>query len=219
MSKERSPAPVPGSRPFRVGVLASGRGSNLEAILDAIAKGSLVVEVAIVLSNRKEAHALERARNRGVPAEFVDPAGFPDRAAYDRALAQRLQSHKVDLVVLAGYMRLVSPALIRPFRDRIVNIHPSLLPAFPGLNAQRQALDHGVKVSGCTVHFVDEEVDHGPILLQAAVPIEEGETEESLSERILTEEHRLLSRAIQLIAEGRIRLEGRRVIIVEASKA
>jgi phosphoribosylglycinamide formyltransferase-1 len=198
---------------LRVGVLASGRGSNLQSIIDAVEKGELPAEIAIVLVNKKEAQALDRARHRNIPAEFLDPDGFPDRVSYDRVLAQRLQARRVDLVVLAGYMRLVTSALIEPFKNRIINVHPSLLPSFPGLRAQRQAVAYGVKVSGCTIHFVDEEMDHGPILLQAPVPVEEGDTEDSLSERILLEEHRLLPKAIALLAQGRVRIEGRKVII------
>ena len=204
---------------FRVGLLASGRGTNLQSIIEAVEKGRLPVVIAVVLANKKEAQALERARRHSIPAEFLDPDGYSDRVSYDGALAQRLQAHRVDLVVLAGYMRLVTSALIEPFKNRIINIHPSLLPAFPGLRAQRQALAYGVKVSGCTIHFVDEEMDHGPILLQASVPVEEGDTEESLSERILLEEHRLLPEAIALLAQGKVRVEGRRVIIEGREKS
>jgi phosphoribosylglycinamide formyltransferase-1 len=204
---------------FRVGVLASGRGSNFQSIIDAVERGKLPVVIAIVLVNKKDAQALERARRHNIPGEFLDPDGFSDRVSYDRALAQRLQAYRVDLVVLAGYMRLVTPALIEPFKNRIINIHPSLLPSFPGLKAQRQALEHGVKVSGCTIHFVDEQMDHGPILLQASVPVEEWDTEESLSERILLEEHRLLPEAIALLAEGKVQVEGRRVIIEGREKS
>jgi len=204
--------------PLRIGVLASGRGSNLQAILDAIVKEKIPAEVVAVLGNKKEAEALQRARHHGIPSEFLDSNDYPDRMAFDTQLAKRLQHYRVDLVILAGYMRLVTSALIVPFRNRILNIHPSLLPAFPGLKAHKQALEHGVKVSGCTVHFVDEEVDHGPILLQASVPVKEGETEEDLVERILIEEHRLLPEAVRIIAEGRVRIEGRRVMIQEGEK-
>lgn len=204
--------------PLRISVLASGRGSNLRALLDAIVKEKIPAEVVAVLGNKKEAEALQHARHRGIPSEFLDPNDYPDRMAFDTELAKRLQHYRVDLVILAGYMHLVTLALIEPFRNRILNIHPSLLPAFPGLKAHKQALEHGVKVSGCTVHFVDEEVDHGPILLQASVPVMEGDTEEVLSERILVEEHRLLPEAVRIIAEGRVRIEGRRALIQEGGE-
>lgn len=203
----------PSSGPLRLGVLASGRGSNLQAIIDAIAVGRLPAKVVVVLSDKAGAAALERARRAGIPAEFADPAGFSAREAYDLALAGRLRSYNVELVVLAGFMRVLSPEFVRSFPDRIINIHPSLLPAFPGLHAQRQALEYGVRVSGCTVHFVDEGLDSGPIILQAAVPVLEGDSEESLAARILEQEHRLYPEAIRLFAEGRLRIQGRRVII------
>ncbi len=195
-----------------LGVLASGRGSNLQAILDAIERGALPARVGIVLSNKKDAPALLRAS----PSLFVDPAGYASRSDYDAYLATLLRRHGVDLVVLAGYMRLITPPLIAAYPGRIVNVHPSLLPAFPGLHAQRQALHYGVRVSGCTVHFVDEAVDHGPIILQAAVPVLPDDTEETLSARILLEEHRLLPRAISLYAEGRLKPNGRSVLIAES---
>ncbi len=200
--------------PFPLGVLASGRGTNLQAILDAI-EGGLPARVAIVLSNRSDAGALERVRKVNIPAEFVDPALYPDRRSYDEVLADRLTRSGARLIVLAGYMRLVTPEFVRRFPNRIINIHPSLLPAFPGLHAQRQAIAHGVKLSGCTIHLVDEEVDHGPIIIQAAVPVLEEDTEEDLSARIAVEEHRILPLAIRYIAEGRIVVEGRRVKIIE----
>ncbi|MBI3805052.1 MAG: phosphoribosylglycinamide formyltransferase [Nitrospirae bacterium] len=200
-----------------LGVLASGRGSNLQSILEAIEQGKLAARVGVVLSNKKDAPALERAARHDIPFCFIDPAHYPDRKQYDAALLQQLKGHGVELIVLAGYMRLVTPILIEAYRDRIMNIHPSLLPAFPGLHAHRQALEYGVRVSGCTIHFVDEEVDHGPIIAQAAVPIFEGDTEEQLSERILAEEHRLLPRVIQLYADGKLKLEGRKVRILEES--
>ena len=206
---------MPARPPFRVGFLVSGRGSNLQTVIEAIEKRDLFAEISLVISNKREAEALQRARQNGIWAEFLDPKDFPDRFSYDRELSQRFQQAGVDLVVLAGYLRLVSPVLIDSFKNRVINIHPSLLPAFPGLRAHRQALEHGVKLTGCTVHFVDEEVDHGPILLQAAVPVLEGDTEDSLSDRILIEEHTLLPRSIRLLAEGRVRFEGRRVVIKE----
>ncbi len=198
-----------------LGVLASGRGSNLQAILDAIRHGQLRAEVGVVISNHKEAEALARARSLPIPDVFIDPSLYASRSDYDAALVQVLKAHQVELVVLAGYMRLLTPALIGPYRNRIINIHPSLLPAFPGLHAQAQALAYGVKVSGCTVHFVDEEVDHGPIVAQTAVPVLEGDTEESLSARILEQEHRLFPCMLQLYADGKLRIEGRKVSIHE----
>jgi phosphoribosylglycinamide formyltransferase-1 len=201
--------------PLAVGVLASGRGSNLQALLDAVRRPGFPARVALVLSDREDAAALERARAAGVTARFVNPKDHADRAAYDAALAEALREHGVGLVCLAGFMRIVGPGLVRAFAGRILNIHPSLLPAFPGLHAQRQALEYGVRVAGATVHFVDEGVDTGPIVLQASVPVEPGDTEASLAARILAEEHRLYPEAVRLFAEGRLRLVGRRVAILE----
>lgn len=196
-----------------LGVLASGRGSNLEALLEAIAGGRLPVRPGVVVSNRSAARALEVARSHGVPAVFVDPRPFAgDREAYDREVVGVLRRHGVDLVALAGYMRLVTPAFLSGFPGRVLNIHPSLLPAFPGLDAHSQALTYGVKVSGCSVFLVDEGVDTGPIILQAAVPVEDGDTPETLAARILEQEHRIFPEALRLVAEGRIRVEGRRVV-------
>lgn len=199
--------------PLRLGVLVSGRGSNLQSIMDAISEGRLAARVAVVVSNKAGAPALARARRAGIPAVFADPAACGSREDHDAAVVRVLREHDVELVVLAGYMRLLTPIFIEAFRHRVVNIHPSLLPAFTGLHAQRQALGCGVKVAGCTVHFVDEGLDSGPIILQAAVPVLEDDTEESLSARILAEEHRIYPEAIGLIAEGRVRVEGRRVLI------
>lgn len=200
---------------LRLGVLVSGRGSNLQAIIDEIEAGTLKAEIAVVVSNKQEAPALERAERHGLNAVFLDPksvAGMPDpRHAYDRKLLETLQYHQVQLVILAGYMKIVTSVLIDSYESRIMNIHPSLLPSFPGLHAQRQALDHGVKVAGCTVHFVTEGMDTGPIILQQAVPVEEGDTEDVLSERILKVEHGLLPMAIRLFAEGRLSVTGRTV--------
>jgi phosphoribosylglycinamide formyltransferase-1 len=204
------------SSPPVLGVLASGRGSNLQAILDAIAAGRCPARVAVVVSDRKDAAALDRARRAGVPAVHVDPRGFAERPAFDDAVAAVLDGHGVGLVCLAGYMRLLSPGFVTRYRGRLLNVHPGLLPAFPGLHAQRQALAYGVKVAGATVHFVDEGVDTGPIVLQAAVPVLEDDTEETLAARILAEEHRLYPEAIRLFAEGRLRLDGRRVRIEAA---
>jgi phosphoribosylglycinamide formyltransferase-1 len=205
----------------RVGVLASGRGSNLQAIIDAIEAGRLDAEIVLVLSNKKDAVALERARKHGLADIFLDPkpfAGQPDsREAYDRAVLDVLRQHDVELVLLAGYMKIVTPVLVKAYENRMMNIHPSLLPSFPGLDAQKQALEHGVKISGCTVHFVTEGVDEGPIVIQAAVPVQEGDTPETLAARILIEEHNIYPKAVQLYAEGRLKVEGRIVRVSGAS--
>jgi phosphoribosylglycinamide formyltransferase-1 len=197
--------------PLRLGVLASGRGSNLQAILDAIDAGRCPARVVVVVSDRPGATALDRARRAGAKAVHVDPHGYVDRAAFDRAVAAVLAEHAVELVCLAGYMRLLSPEFVAAWRGRILNVHPALLPAFRGLHAQRQALDYGVRVSGATIHFVDEGVDTGPIVLQAAVPVLDDDTETALAARVLAEEHRLYPEAIRLYAEGRLEMEGRRV--------
>ena len=196
-----------------IGVLVSGRGSNLQAILEACARPGFPAHVAVVISDRERAVALERARAAGVEALWINPKDFADREAFDRALVQELNARGVGLVCSAGFMRILSPVYVRAFAGRSLNIHPSLLPAFPGLHAQRQALDHGAKVAGATVHFVDEGMDSGPIVLQAAVAVEPNDTEETLSARILVQEHRLYPEAIRLFAEGRLRIEGRRVIV------
>ena len=203
------------SEPLRIGVLASGRGSNLQAIIDAIEVGELDCRLVVVVSDRADAQALERARKHGTEAVFIDPKGYSDREAFDRAVLAVLAEHRAELVCLAGYMRILSPVFIRALPARIMNIHPALLPAFLGLNAQRQALQHGVKVTGATVHFVDEGVDTGPIICQAAVPVREDDTEETLAARILAEEHQLYPRAIRLYAEGRLSVVGRRVLVRE----
>jgi phosphoribosylglycinamide formyltransferase-1 len=187
----------------KLGVLISGRGSNLQAILDAIEGGRLDARVGVVLSNVAGAPGLERARAAGVPTEVLSHKDYPSRERYDEALVARLRAHEVDVVCLAGFIRLLSPGFVRAFPGRILNVHPSLLPAFPGLHAQRQALEHGVKVSGATVHLVDEELDHGPILVQRAVPVLEDDDEESLSARILEQEHRIYPEAIALVLEGK----------------
>jgi phosphoribosylglycinamide formyltransferase-1 len=195
----------------RLGILLSGRGSNFEAIADNVAAGALAAEIAIVIANRPEARGLEVARQRGLPAVCL-PSKALDRSIYDAMLAEELKKHAVDLVCLAGYMRLLSAGFIREFPGRVLNIHPSLLPSFPGLDAQHQALEHGVKVTGCTVHFVDEYLDAGPIVLQAAVPVLDADTVETLSSRILREEHRIYSEAIRLVLSGALRMEGRRFL-------
>ena len=195
----------------RLAILISGRGSNFEAIADNVAAGRLEAEIAVVVSNKPEARGLEVAHQRGLKTVCIPSKGVP-REVYDRALAAEIKKHGIDLICLAGFMRLLTPEFIRQFPMRILNIHPSLLPAFPGLDAQQQALSHGVKVSGCTVHFVDENLDAGPIVLQAAVPVLDGDTVDSLSERILREEHRIYTEAIALILSGRYEIQGRRVI-------
>jgi phosphoribosylglycinamide formyltransferase-1 len=203
------------SQRVRIGVLASGRGSNLQAIIDAVEAGALQAQIVVVISNKRDAAALERARRHRIQDLFVDPkpfAGQPDsREAYDRALLDVLNKHEVELVLLAGYMKIVTPVLIHAYENRMMNIHPSLLPAFPGLDVQKKALEWGVKVAGCTVHFVTPGVDEGPIIIQAAVPVLEQDTAETLAARILAEEHRIYPRAVQLYAEGRLQVEGRRV--------
>lgn len=198
----------------RIGVLLSGRGSNFEALADSVASGRISnAEIAIVVSHREGAPGIDRARARGIEARVIPSKGL-EREAYDRQVVAALQEKKVDLVCLAGYMRLLSPYFVQAFRGHILNIHPSLLPAFPGLESQRQALEHGAKFAGCTVHFVDETLDAGPIILQSAVPIRDDDTVESLSERILAEEHRIYSQAVRIVLEGRYRIDGRRVIIL-----
>jgi phosphoribosylglycinamide formyltransferase-1 len=199
---------------MRLGILISGRGSNFEAIANAVARGKLEAEIAIVISNRASAPGLEIARQRGIPMRVIASAGI-EREAYDKLLIEELETHQVDLVCLAGFMRMLSASVIRAFPNRVLNIHPSLLPAFSGLDAQRQALEYGVKIAGCTVHFVDEFLDSGPIILQAAVPVMEDDTLETLSARILAQEHVIYPKAIGYIVEGRVTVEGRRVSIRE----
>ena len=202
---------------LRVAVLASGRGSNLQAVIDAIEAGQVQAQIVAVISNKKEAVALERARKHGLKDLFVDPkpfAGRPDsREAYDRSLLEILQQHDVELVLLAGYMKIVTAVLVDAYANRMMNIHPSLLPSFPGLDVQKKAIDWGCKLAGCTVHFVTEGVDEGPIIIQAAVPVLDDDTPETLAARILVQEHTIYPRAVQLFAEGRLRVDGRRVFI------
>jgi phosphoribosylglycinamide formyltransferase 1 len=198
----------------RLGVLLSGRGSNFEALAESVAAGRIPnAEIAIALSNREDARGIEKARAFGIEARVISSKGL-EREAYDKLVIAALQEKRVDLVCLAGYMRLLSPQFVAAFRNRILNIHPSLLPAFPGLEAQRQALEHGAKFSGCTVHFVDENLDAGPIVLQACVPIEDSDTPETLAERILREEHRIYTEAVRIVLEERFRIENRRVLIL-----
>lgn len=203
------------ARPLALGVLLSGSGTNLQALIDAIDGGRLNARVAVVISNRADAHGLVRARNHGLTAEVVPHGAYASRQEFDGRLVEILRAHGTELVVLAGFMRVVTRILLDAFPERVLNIHPALLPAFPGLHAERQALAHGVRVSGVTVHFVDEQADHGPILLQVAVPVFPTDTEESLHRRIQRHEHRAYARAIQLIAEGRVRIDQRRVVIAD----
>ena len=196
----------------RVGVLVSGRGSNLQALLDAAHRGELGGEIAVVVSNVESALGLDRARQAGIAAVFRDHRG-KRREAFDAEIVEILRAHHVDLVCLAGFMRLLSPLFVRAFAGRIVNIHPALLPAFPGLDAQRQAWEHGAKVSGATVHLVDEGLDSGPIVAQEAVPVFSCDTAEALAARILEAEHGLYPRAVRILLDGRYRIEGRRVIV------
>jgi len=197
----------------RICVLISGRGSNFEALAASVDAGRIPnAEIVIVLSNREDAPGLDRARQRGIPARGIASKGL-ERETFDRQIVAVLQEKKVDLVCLAGYMRLLSPYFVRAFPDRILNIHPSLLPAFPGLEAQRQALEHGVKFTGATVHFVDEQLDAGRIIVQAVVPVEDGDTVDTLSERILREEHRIYTEAVNIVLQDRYRIVGRRVLV------
>lgn len=196
---------------IRIGVLVSGSGSNLQSIMEACERGEIDGEVSIVLSNVEGVYALERARSRGIPIRVVSHAEYPDRESFDRELAEVLRGYRVDLVALAGFMRVLTPTFLRQFPGRIMNIHPALLPSFPGLHVRQKAIDYGVRFSGCTVHFVDEGVDTGPIIIQAVVPVFPQDTEEVLKERILKLEHRIYPRAIQLFAQGRLTIEGRKV--------
>lgn len=198
---------------FRVGILASGRGSNLQALIDAVAAGQLQARLAVVVSDQPDAQALVRAQRAGIPAVVIPRGDYPSREDFEAALAAALAEYKVDLVVLAGFMRLLSPFFVNRFQGRLINIHPSLLPAFPGLDAQGQALRYGVRFSGCTVHFVDTGTDTGPVIAQAVVPVEPDDTVDDLAARILAEEHRLLPRVVNWIARGMVRLEGRHVYI------
>jgi phosphoribosylglycinamide formyltransferase-1 len=198
---------------INVGVLISGRGSNLQAIIDASERGEILAKVAVVVSNKPDAYGLERAKKHNVPTAVFEPKNFPDKNTYELEVVKTLKEHKIDLVCLAGYMRMVGPVLLEHYQGRMLNIHPALLPSFPGLHAQKQALDHGAKISGVTVHFIDEGCDTGAIILQAAVPVLEDDTEETLSARILEQEHKIYPQAIKLFAEGKLKIEGRRVRI------
>jgi phosphoribosylglycinamide formyltransferase-1 len=202
-----------GNKPLTLGVLVSGRGSNLQAIIDAIERGEIQARIALVISDKKDAFALPPARKHGIEALFIDPKAYESREDHERAMGDELEKRGVELICLAGYMRILSPYFVQRFKWRIMNIHPALLPSFPGLHGQKQALDYGVKISGCTVHFVDEETDHGPIIIQAAVPVLEDDDEETLAARIMEYEHKIYPRAIQLYAQWRLEIQGRRVKI------
>ncbi len=201
------------ARKVPLGILISGNGSNLQAIIDAIEKKQLDAEVRVVISNRADAYGLVGAQKHGVPTERVDHRKFPSREAFDQHLIERFKVRQVELVALAGFMRLLSADFVHAFSNRIMNIHPALLPAFPGLHVQRKAVEAGVRFSGCTVHFFNEECDQGPIIIQAVVPVFPDDSEESLSARILKEEHRISPKAVQLYSEGRLRVVGQRVLV------
>jgi len=203
-----------GSLKLRIGVLASGRGSNLQAIIDASEHGKLDAEVVVVISDISDAYALERAKKHGIPGFHINPKNFKNKKEYEEAIVNKLREHDIRLVVLAGYMRLVTSVLIDAFDGNIMNIHPALLPSFKGLHAQQQALEYGVRYSGCSVHFVTVDVDGGPVILQAVVPVFDNDTEETLSARILEKEHMIYPEAVQLFAEGRLKREGKRVFIL-----
>lgn len=197
----------------KIAVLLSGRGSNFMAIKKAVDEGRINAEIAVVVSNKADAKGIQFAKESGLDAVFADPKGFAGREEYDTELVRIINSKGADLVCLAGYMRIISTVFVDAFRDRILNIHPSLLPSFKGLDAQKQALEYGVRFAGCTVHFVDEEMDHGAVIMQAVVPVEQDDTDETLSARILKEEHRIYPEAVKLYCEDRLRVEGRRVFI------
>jgi phosphoribosylglycinamide formyltransferase-1 len=209
-----------GSRPpVKLGVLISGEGTNLQAIIDAVDSGELKADIRVVISNNRTARGLERARRHGIAAEVIDHRGFASREDFDGALVASLRRHEVELVVCAGFMRLLSPVMVSAFRDRIMNIHPALCPAFPGIDAQKQAIDYGVRFSGCTVFFVTEGIDDGPVIVQAIVPVDQDDDEVSLAARIHAEEHRIYQLAIRLYQEGRLELRGRKVYIRDAPPA
>lgn len=200
-------------------ILVSGRGSNMEALLSAVAAGTLPVRVAAVLSNRPDAVGLQTAAAQGVPTAVLDHKAFVDRDAFDAALADAIDGYAPDLVVLAGFMRILGETFVRHFSGRLLNIHPSLLPAFPGLHTHRRALDEGVRIHGCTVHFVTPALDHGPVIVQAAVPVLDGDDEAALAARVLAQEHRVYPLAVRWFAEGRLRLEGGRVLLDAAQES
>jgi len=200
---------------INIGVLVSGSGTNLQAIIEAIKKGRIDGVIRIVISDKTDAHALKRARLYNIKTNSINPEGFNNREEYDREIVSILKEKEIDLVVLAGYMKMLTPYFINAYKNKIMNIHPALLPSFPGLHVQKKAIDYGVKISGCTVHFVDEGLDSGPIILQTAVKVKEDDTEETLAKRILKEEHKIYFHAIQLFAQGRLTIKGRKVLIKE----
>lgn len=204
---------------LKIGVLVSGGGTNLQSIIDSIEGKRLNASIAVVVSNNPDAYAIERARRHGIRTEVLTKEGFAAREAYDLALSALLKGHGVELIVMAGFMRILSRPMLEAFPMRIMNIHPALLPSFPGLNVQKKALEFGVKFSGCTVHFVDEGLDNGPIIIQAVVPVKDNDTAQTLSRRILAEEHRIYPQAVQLFSEGRLRVEGRRVFVKDGTEA
>ncbi len=198
---------------INIGVLASGRGTNLQAIIEAVEEGRIDGKICITISDNSDSYALKRAKQYNIETQYIDFRSFKNREDYDKKVVECLKEKKIELVILAGYMRILSPFFINAYKDKIMNIHPALLPSFPGLQVQKKAIDHGVKVSGCTVHFVDEGMDSGPIILQKAVEVKDNDTEESLAERILEEEHQIYPRAIQLFSQGRIVIKERMVSI------
>jgi phosphoribosylglycinamide formyltransferase 1 len=206
------------ARKIPIGVLISGSGTNLQSIIDAVEAKKLDAKIELVLSNKADAYGLVRAQNHGIPIEVLEHKGFASREAYDQTVVDLLRGRGVELVALAGFMRLLSPDFLKAYSNRIMNIHPALLPAFPGLHVQRKAVEHGVRFSGCTVHFVNEECDEGPIIIQAVVPVFPDDTEEILAARILAQEHRIYPRAIQLYAEGRLHIVGRKVLVDRLGK-
>ncbi len=206
------------AKPVPIGVLISGSGTNLQSIIDAIAAKKLDAKIEVVLSNKADAYGLVRAQNHGIRTEVLDHKAFASREAYDQAVVDLLRARGVELVVLAGFMRLLSSVFVKAYSNRIMNIHPALLPSFPGLQVQKKALDHGVRFAGCTVHFVNEDCDEGPIIIQAVVPVFPDDSEEQLAARILKQEHRIYPRAIQLYAEGRLHVVGRRVLVDRLAK-
>lgn len=197
-----------------IAVLVSGRGSNLQAIIDSIENGYLKAQITVVISDVENAYALERARKHGIKAVFVNPKKFASKELYEKEVLGILKTYGAELILLAGYMKIVGETLLMAYRSRILNIHPALLPAFPGLHAQKQAFDHGVKVAGCSVHFVDESLDGGPIILQRCVEVKEDDTVETLADRILEQEHKIYPEAVKLFVENRLRIEGRKVRII-----
>ncbi|MDP2768066.1 MAG: phosphoribosylglycinamide formyltransferase [Candidatus Methanoperedens sp.] len=199
-----------------IAVLASGRGSNLQAVIDSIENGYLKARITAVISDVGDAYALERAKKHGIKAAFIDPKKFPSKELYEEKVLSILKNYDSELVLLAGYMRVVGHTLLEAYKNHMLNIHPALLPAFPGLHAQKQAFDHGVKVAGCSVHFVDESLDGGPIILQRCVEVKEDDTAETLADRILEQEHKIYPEAVKLVVENRLRIEGRKVKIIQS---